>query len=713
MLKIEHLSIAYDEKLVLEDVSLEFMRGTVTVICGVSGAGKSSLLHTLGLMQQGNKYAKYYYDDVDITQYTEREKADFRLYKIGFVFQQNNLLTDFSALENVCMPLFMGKKAESNGARASELLEYVGLRHLKDKYPNELSGGEQQRVAIARALINEADIILADEPTASLDDENAKIVLDLLQKLAVERGKIVIIASHDAKVLKIADGIYEITNKSVNVVQPLTRKERKIRNEQKETQDVVTKRSLFSFSKFYTTKRLGDRTMNKIFVIITAVISSMVMLFFNFGNAYTTQQKNFINTISDKSIFVVNDTLGLNTKVIYTEMLAIDKKTLAEVRNIPNIGTCYPYYEFSSVGFSSNKNDQAQVTLKDQNNIVFNKTYENTFLPEVSSDKFVVAPLYREENMSYLLDQVSEVHRQEDGMIVTHKFAQSLGMSAEQLLDKDIEVQVFVPVKLYRGKADKPNKTNVQGMNTAEQVDIDGTIRKLVTIKRKIVGVLSSAYQMQRSDTTETLFLPYDIFEQILTENQAEHYGETYPGFPEKKLAPNALVIFANTYEKIPHIIADLENISPAFSISHTAADVQVIQTNLLQTRTIMTLITTVCSCIIILLFGILYYIKNRSRKSEIGILKAIGMTERNVMYVIAFEMGKIAMKSFVLGLMIASLFMLAFNGVYNIELFSITAGSLVLGGIVSFGVIMIGGMLPIYHASMADPVDAISERME
>ncbi len=159
---------------VLKGVDLDVWEGDFITIMGPSGAGKSTFLHILGSLDTPSE-GEILYRGTSIASYGEQEQSDFRNKKIGFVFQFYHLLQDFNVLENIMMPLWIkGIKPEDAQSSAEEFLTIMGLTERSTHKPGELSGGEQQRVAIARALINKPELILADEPTGNLDQENRK-----------------------------------------------------------------------------------------------------------------------------------------------------------------------------------------------------------------------------------------------------------------------------------------------------------------------------------------------------------------------------------------------------------------------------------------------------------------------------------------------------------------------------------------------------------
>jgi len=216
MIQAEDLSKVYQmgesEVRALDGVSFTINGGEMIAIMGPSGSGKSTLMSIIGCLDAPTG-GKYLLDGVAVENLDETKLADIRGRKIGFVFQQFNLLARTSALENVMLPLtyagFAGKEREN---RAFKALERVGLGDRTRHAPNELSGGQQQRVAIARALVNEPAILLADEPTGALDSKTGVEIMELFQSLYSENGQTVILVTHDSYVARHANRIIKLSD---------------------------------------------------------------------------------------------------------------------------------------------------------------------------------------------------------------------------------------------------------------------------------------------------------------------------------------------------------------------------------------------------------------------------------------------------------------------------------------------------------------------
>lgn len=206
-------SFLLDNKLkleVLKGISLEIYRGEIFEIVGASGAGKSTLLHILGTIDKPDE-GKIYFEDKNLLSFKDEELSRFRNKNIGFVFQFHHLLPEFTALENVVIPMMInGKSFDECKSRAIELIQYVGLSDRINHKPSELSGGELQRIAIARALANNPKIIFADEPTGNLDTKNSQSIIELIKNLNKEFNQTFVIVTHNPELVEIADRVQEI-----------------------------------------------------------------------------------------------------------------------------------------------------------------------------------------------------------------------------------------------------------------------------------------------------------------------------------------------------------------------------------------------------------------------------------------------------------------------------------------------------------------------
>lgn len=207
MIKLTGIHKSFGQLEVLKGIDLHIKEGEFVSIVGASGAGKTTLLQIIGTLDT-NHEGEVIINDTNIKKLSDKELSAFRNKQLGFVFQFHQLLPEFTALENVCMPgLIARRNSKEVEEKAKELLTKLGLQDRFHHKPNELSGGEKQRVAVARALINDPKLILADEPSGSLDSENKKELHSLLRKLCNDYGLTILLVTHDNELAETSDRI--------------------------------------------------------------------------------------------------------------------------------------------------------------------------------------------------------------------------------------------------------------------------------------------------------------------------------------------------------------------------------------------------------------------------------------------------------------------------------------------------------------------------
>lgn len=205
MIKISKVNKSFGDLHVLKDIDLEVSQGEILSVVGASGAGKTTLLQILGTLDVPDS-GSVLYDDVDVTRLSPKALAKFRNEHVGFVFQFHNLLPEFTALENICLPaLIKGVSIEEARQEARRLMQFLNVEQRADHRPAELSGGEQQRVAVARALINHPAVVLADEPSGNLDSKHAAELHQLFFDLRKQYNQTFVIVTHNEQLAEMAD----------------------------------------------------------------------------------------------------------------------------------------------------------------------------------------------------------------------------------------------------------------------------------------------------------------------------------------------------------------------------------------------------------------------------------------------------------------------------------------------------------------------------
>lgn len=218
MIKLEGITKSFGSLQVLKGIDLEINKSEIVSIVGPSGAGKTTLLQIMGTLDEPDA-GTVEIDGTVVSRMKEKELSAFRNKNIGFVFQFHQLLPEFTALENVIIPAFIaGVSSKEANERAVKILEFMGLADRASHKPNELSGGEKQRVAVARALINDPAVILADEPSGSLDTHNKEDLHQLFFDLRDRLGQTFVIVTHD-------EGLAKITDRTVHMVDGMIKKD--------------------------------------------------------------------------------------------------------------------------------------------------------------------------------------------------------------------------------------------------------------------------------------------------------------------------------------------------------------------------------------------------------------------------------------------------------------------------------------------------------
>lgn len=224
MIDIKGITKSFGSLQVLKGIDLHINKGEVVSIVGPSGAGKTTLLQIIGTLDRPDE-GSVVVDGIDVSKLSQRKLSDFRNQHIGFVFQFHQLLPEFTALENIMIPAFIaGKSRKEAKARAEELLDFMGLSERAHHKPAELSGGEKQRVAVARALVNHPAVILADEPSGSLDSHNKAELHRLFFDLRDKFGQTFVIVTHD-------EGLASITDRTIHLKDGMVEKNEDMKSE--------------------------------------------------------------------------------------------------------------------------------------------------------------------------------------------------------------------------------------------------------------------------------------------------------------------------------------------------------------------------------------------------------------------------------------------------------------------------------------------------
>lgn len=362
MIKLEHIYVKYDA-VVFDDTNITLNEHQLNVITGASGTGKTTLLSILGLLQK-NSHCDYYFDNKILEYKTDKE--EYRKYKIGYVFQENYLLKKLTVKENILFSANLSGR-KTNKKELENIYTLTKINHLIERNVNSLSGGERQRVAIACALIKKPRLLLLDEPTSFLDKDNAYMIIEILRNITKQTDTIVLLASHDQRIIKYGDVIFSIQNHKIinqNV---------KIYYENKEVinsieRDIVnTKKAFQSYIKI-------SKKKNKKFIYYCLTIIYAIFFFSTGYKIYYSHYitENFINS----SLEEVRVYYGPDKQYAINEIKEkINDNTLSKIKQIEGIKELVPFYEIMA---DCNDNEiliQTYHTLPDNIHTKYNDGY--------------------------------------------------------------------------------------------------------------------------------------------------------------------------------------------------------------------------------------------------------------------------------------------------------------------------------------------------
>ncbi len=325
MLTLQNIHIQFDHQTILKEERLTFHKGQLSVLCGHSGCGKTSLLYLLGLIRLDNKMS-YVYNDTIISK--QKEIDDFRRNMIGYVFQDKNLQEDLTIFQNIDIFIRLAG-LEKDRSYVQELLDIVDLDIDMDRLVNSLSGGEKQRVAIACAIAKDPPMIIADEPTSSLDYDNKINVIKVLQRLAHDYGKMVIVATHDSDFVEVADVLYTLQNKKVTVTM-----KHDIEDCYDESKIRFQPMRWTFFHKVIQYKYLTYFKSIKMILWMSFLIMSLSCVAFITSNQYINYYSNKLTSISPNTVVLKNSLTSQEQEYI---------ESLSEVK------TVQPYYKIDQV----------------------------------------------------------------------------------------------------------------------------------------------------------------------------------------------------------------------------------------------------------------------------------------------------------------------------------------------------------------------------
>ncbi len=609
MIRLNHVNISFGNKIVIQDGELMIHRGRVTAVTGPSGSGKTTLLYCLGLLssQTGHRYE---FDGVRVSLTDDRQKAAYRKQKIGYVFQDNNLIETMNVRDNLLTSLSMAGGAPKNKVeKAEELLELIGLSDKSGLYPRQLSGGEKQRTAIACALIKNPDLIIADEPTSALDSGNADAVFGLLQKIAREQGKMVVVATHDPNIYSRADDLYVIEDRKVHLQSAAAT----IVQHREDVFKPSTKKIASSFySRYIRANSRRNQLRKRLITLFCALAVSFISLCIDFGQNFVAVQEDLMNRISNREIFVVNATSTKErTQAKYDPSdRSFDSKLYKQIKKTSGVDQVIPYFEIWG----------SKIDGKD-------------FF-------YYVVPYYPDQLMDQKSGLFDETVPKTEGVYLSNQLARELEI--KRLDGRDLSLSLAVPTKL--------KETELE--NTVVEQPVTEPDVLAVSVRGVLEGQIENSY----SDSGKNvIYVPYEVLQSLLDEHKAEKLE-----LGEKEWAPSACWVTAYRYSEVTAVKNDIKKLDPKILAYNRYQDFESMTTSIQETRQVMLIISIAILVIVFLMVTVIRVHETERRKYEVCVLKANGMTRKEVYRLVLteslWEAAKILVIAFLFTCLLAAL---------------------------------------------------------
>lgn len=690
MFEIRNLSLSFAGRRLLEPTDLIFERGKVYTIYGKSGVGKSSLLNKIGLLSATDPSVSYFFDGKEIDIENKKSVSVFIAEEVAFVFQGRNLINDLTVFENLRLALnFYDLSPDEIESKIDTVLADLQISSLKYAYPEDLSGGEEQRVAIARALVTGKTLILADEPTSSLDKENREKVSALLIDLAHKYHKIVLIVSHDEAMIAIGD--VQLHFKDHKLVENCL-----ILNSDEGIKDSKKWSSCLSSSHTKLSVLKHRRPfLPRLLAFFIALVVAIAVTSINFQSLFADKYHQLVNNSLENGFLVINDSLHLQTTKVLDDFLSFDKEEITSISTSQNIQTVKPYMEFLSLGMTfDNSKDYSQL--------------QKNFQPTLTIDgqtrsltrNFSIQPLYQTNTTQRQIEYFDRSN--EKGIYLSEQF-----ISDEKLPNivsgTTVTLTFYIPISLYESSIEKEGNI-LKG---------DGDLFVKVDKTYPVLGIVKKSYPFEYSPYGNTLFMNIAEMEELQNEAIQQHPMTkiALDGFPFKSWMPSAIHVLLKDSGAIPEELSRIRAISSQITILSSYENYEEFNKGLTYIRQFLMLLSLVLLILVIAVLSFVFFLLNRPRRFEVGILKSLGYSTQNIVWLFLKELigyGKTI--SILASCLLVILSILAMQ-VLKLEIsdvfkFYLTSVFTLIG--LSVSVLIISGLLPIYTTCRQTVVDII-----
>lgn len=690
MFEIRNLSLSFAGRRLLEPTDLIFERGKVYTIYGKSGVGKSSLLNKIGLLSATDPSVSYFFDGKEIDIENKKSVSVFIAEEVAFVFQGRNLINDLTVFENLRLALnFYDLSPDEIESKIDTVLADLQISSLKHAYPEDLSGGEEQRVAIARALVTGKTLILADEPTSSLDKENREKVSALLIDLAHKYHKIVLIVSHDEAMIAIGD--VQLHFKDHKLVGNCL-----ILNSDEGIKDSKKWSSCFSSSHTKLSVLKHRRPfLPRLLAFFIALVVAIAVTSINFQSLFADKYHQLVNNSLENGFLVINDSLHLQTTKVLDDFLSFDKEEITSISTSQNIQTVKPYMEFLSLGMTfDNSKDYSQLQKNFQPTLTIDGQTRNL------TRNFSIQPLYQTNTTQRQIEYFDRSN--EKGIYLSEQF-----ISDEKLPNivsgTTVTLTFYIPISLYESSIEKEGNI-LKG---------DGDLFVKVDKTYPVLGIVKKSYPFEYSPYGNTLFMNIAEMEELQNEAIQQHpmTKMALDGFPLKSWMPSAIHVLLKDSGAIPEELSRIRAISSQITILSSYENYEEFNKGLTYIRQFLMLLSLVLLILVIAVLSFVFFLLNRPRRFEVGILKSLGYSTQNIVWLFLKELigyGKTI--SILASCLLVILSILAMQ-VLKLEIsdvfkFYLTSVFTLIG--LSVSVLIISGLLPIYTTCRQTVVDTI-----
>lgn len=624
MLKVKNISIQYQNNIILNDTSMTFKEGTLTAIIGKSGSGKTSILNVLAL-ENIPKNMQY---EIDF----KEDSSILKRYRIAYLKQGDNFIQHISCIENMKLIASIVNQ-ELDSQKIEAILNKVQLTIDKKTYPNNLSGGEKQRFALALALVKNADILLCDEITASLDEQNVQGIMDILKDLAHNDHKTVIITSHNEDMYLQSDVIYEIKDKQLYKV-----KDNDINTSLQPSSNIhfipLKIKSLFQYNLNKMKKR---KLITSSYLTLVSLIVSIVSVSLFAGGQFSNQLNKMLDIIQTHQSYIINS--SSSTGAFYDLFAqAINNDQLEDIKQIESIKEIMPYLVFEhpdqlyTTRDFNNKEELGNIMTL---NVYTSPTHFDTI--EFENWHFSLQSYYHEEDMDY---SCVEINKDIDGIYLRNDIALALGIS-------DISSPIEVEFDIYVPILSKITSSNYRI-----------PIYKKVTIKEYVRGILHPAFSHFYGNT---MYMSYDkmnsIYEELLDTAPILEGYEPY--------LPSIYSIYTKDKTNIEDLQNQLTQIDSHLYVHNSGESLNQSMSPLLETEHYYKTYSTILFVIVVVISIVYSILSQKDYRKEYSFLTTWGVTKKELHHSLWVESLLTTLMTFILstGLYVAIMFVLKNQG--------------------------------------------------